>query len=95
MKKIKNWAVTALFIIGGIADIGFDTLTESAKYFNIDEKYVNILRIVVIAVALIKVKLEKPTRNARKLQEIANKQHFKDLQNDEGKGGAVLPTKGF
>ena len=60
MKKIKNWLLTALFIAGGVADLGFDILTEVAKDFEIDKKYINILRIFVVTFALIKVKLEQP-----------------------------------
>lgn len=80
MKKIKNWALTALFILGGVADLGFDILTEVAKDFDIDKKYVNILRIFVVVVALVKTKLETPTKNPEKLQEIANKEYYKQLQ---------------
>ena len=80
MRKIKNWALTALFILGGVADLGFDILTEVAKDFDIDKKYVNILRIFVVVVALVKTKLETPTKNPEKLQEIANKEYYKQLQ---------------
>ena len=34
-------------------------------------------------------------KSKQKQKEMANNQHFKDLQNDMGKDGAVLPTKGF
>lgn len=77
MKKIKNWFVTILLIVGAIADLGFDTLTQ----IGLDQKSIAIIRAVAVVIGAVVLKLQNPSTNPSKLYDRADRVEEKQNQN--------------
>lgn len=71
LRKARNWALAAVLFIGAIADFGFGLLTEIQHELEVPPIWVTIVRIVVVACALAATKLQTPTNNPEKLEELA------------------------
>ena len=70
MNAIKNWLLPVLLTIGGILDFGFDLLTQFASTFHIPESIVNWVRIIIVIIGAIVLKLQAPSTDPQKLQEL-------------------------
>lgn len=73
MNKIKNWLLAALFFIGAVADLGFDFLNEVVAELGLSPKIVVVIRLIVVLAGVIKLKLEAPSTNPDKLQDLVYK----------------------
>ena len=70
MKKLKNWGFYALFIVGAILDLGFNEIQPALEMVGMEEKYMGIVRILILVLGALKLKLSLPTQNIEKLKNI-------------------------
>ena len=72
MNKVKNWLLTALTIIGAVADFAFGILEQIVvEDLGWSPKVVTYVRLVVVVAGALALKLQPPTRNPDKMMELA------------------------
>ena len=73
LRILQNWWLLVLLAAGAILDYGFDALKPLLQELNIDDKYINCIRLAMVLFSIIRMKLALPTQNADKLQKEVNK----------------------
>lgn len=76
MKKLKNWGFYALFIVGAILDLGFNEIQPALEMVGMGEKYMGIVRILILVLGALKLKLSLPTQNIEKLKDIVEEKEL-------------------
>lgn len=71
MNAIKNWLLPILLVVAGILDLGMGILNDFAAELSIPSNVVAWIRIIAIIVGAVILKLQAPTTNPEKLQELA------------------------
>ena len=70
MNKLKNWWLQITTIALVVLDLGFEVINPLLLEIGISEKWSNILKILLGIFAIVKTKLQLPTQNIQKLEEI-------------------------
>lgn len=73
LTKIKNWLLTGLIVLGGVLDLGFGFLNEFAVELGVSPKVVTYFRLGIVLVGAIILKLQAPSTNPDKLQDLVYK----------------------
>ena len=71
MKKLKNWGFYVIFVVGAILDLGFNEIQPALEMVGMEEKYMGIVRILILVLGALKLKLSLPTQNVEKLKDTA------------------------
>lgn len=69
-RQLYNWGLYILFVIGAIADLGFDQIQPLLEQIGLNDKCLGFIRLVIIIIASAKLKNQLPTQNIEKLQEV-------------------------
>jgi hypothetical protein len=77
MTNIKNWLLTTLLAIAGVLDLGFGLLNDLATELSIEPKIVNYFRIAIVIVSAVILKLQAPSTNPEKLQDLVHRAQHK------------------
>lgn len=70
IKNLKNWWLQIVTIAIGLLDLGFEVINPLLLEIGISEKTTNIIKILFVIFALLKSKLQLPTKNVEKLKTI-------------------------
>lgn len=70
MKTLKNWWIVILTALLAVMDLGFDVINPFLIDLGVEAKTLVYIKVAFGLYALIKAKLELPTQNAEKLQNI-------------------------
>jgi hypothetical protein len=70
MNAIRNWLLPILLTLGGILDFGFDLITQFASVLHIPSNIVDWIRIIIVIIGAVILKLQAPTTDPVKLQEL-------------------------
>lgn len=85
MRKLKNWGFYALFIFGGILDLGFNEIQPVLQEIGVGAKSMGFIRLLIIILGALKLKLSLPTQNIEKLKDIVQEKDLCDDVNIEEK----------
>lgn len=72
MSTLKNWWLQILAVAGLILDLGFDALNPLILAIGVPEKWIIIIKILFGLAIMIKSKVQLPTQNVEKLQNIVD-----------------------
>ena len=70
MRNLKNWWLQITTIVVAVLDLGFEVINPLLLEIGVTEKWSNILKILLGIFAIVKTKLQLPTQNIQKLEEI-------------------------
>lgn len=73
LNNLKNWWFQILAIILALLDAGFDIINPALELLNLSDKTLNVIKFLFLIGAIIKTKLEPPTKNPEKLQRVVDK----------------------
>ena len=76
MKKLKNWGFYVIFVVGAILDLGFNEIQPALEMIGMEEKYMGIVRILILVLGALKLKLSPPTQNVEKLKDVVEEKEL-------------------
>ena len=76
MKRLKNWGFYALFILGGVLDLGFNEIQPVLETIGVGEKSMVFIRLIVLIMGALKLKLALPTQDVEKLKDIVEEKEI-------------------
>lgn len=88
LNKLKNWWFVIVTTIVALLDAGFDLINPALQLLNLSDDTLNIIKFVFLVAAIVKTKLETPTQNPEKLQNLVDKKVA-------AAEGDPIPGKGF
>lgn len=74
LNNLKNWWLQILAIVVALLDAGFDIINPALELLNLSDRTINFIKFAFLIGAIIRTKLEPPTKNPEKLQKIVDKQ---------------------
>lgn len=72
MNTLKNWWLQILTVLGLVLDLGFDAINPLILAIGVPDKWVIIIKVLFGLYIVLKSKIQLPTQNVDKLQEIVN-----------------------
>lgn len=72
MNTLKNWWLQILTVLGLVLDLGFDAINPLILAIGVPDKWVVIIKVLFGLYIVLKSKIQLPTQNVDKLQEIVN-----------------------
>ena len=76
MKKLKNWGFYVIFVVGAILDLGFNEIQPALEMIGMEEKYMGLVRLIILILGALKLKLSLPTQNVEKLKDIVEEKEL-------------------
>lgn len=76
MKKLKNWGFYVIFVVGAILDLGFNEIQPALEMVGMEQKYMGVVRILILVLGALKLKLSLPTQNVEKLKDIVEEKEL-------------------
>ena len=76
MKKLKNWGFYAIFVVGAILDLGFNEIQPALEMIGMEEKYMGLVRLIILILGALKLKLSLPTQNVEKLKDVVEEKEL-------------------
>lgn len=76
MKKLKNWGFYVIFVVGAILDLGFNEIQPALEMIGMEEKYMGLVRLIILILGALKLKLSLPTQNVEKLKDVVEEKEL-------------------
>ena len=87
MSTLKNWWLQIATVLLAVLDLGFDVINPLIAELGVPDKVITVLKVAFGIYALLKSKIQLPTQNMEKLQNIV------DVKVEEEIGLPIPPKK--
>ena len=62
--------------VGAILDLGFNEIQPALEMIGMEEKYMGLVRLIILILGALKLKLSLPTQNVEKLKDVVEEKEL-------------------